>query len=223
MGTYTANYQLYMPTIGEQGWGELINGNYQTIDTTMKSFSNRIGTLETETDALAAMANDHEERITTLEDTIEDTIISGEGDVTFASINPGYIYVPVNKTYGVPLINISKSYQNSKNFWQGETYNADIFSFTVPSTSIFKPTTEIVVDIAMTVTGSSSSTFTFNITDSVGNNVFSKGGNGSNTGTSVTGTISIVIGETYMASISCHAAYSGTIAFNANATAQYYI
>ena len=60
MGTYTANYQLYMPTIGEQGWGELINGNYQTIDTTMKSFSNRIGTLETETDAV-------EERVTTLE------------------------------------------------------------------------------------------------------------------------------------------------------------
>lgn len=60
MGTYTANYNLYMPTIGEQGWGELINGNYQTIDTTMKSFSNRIGTLETETDAV-------EERVTTLE------------------------------------------------------------------------------------------------------------------------------------------------------------
>ena len=48
MGTYTANYQLYMPTIGEQGWGELINGNYQTIDTTMKSLSNRITAVENE-------------------------------------------------------------------------------------------------------------------------------------------------------------------------------
>lgn len=46
MGTYTANYNLYMPTIGEQGWGELINGNYQTIDTTMKSLSNRLTTCE---------------------------------------------------------------------------------------------------------------------------------------------------------------------------------
>lgn len=46
MGTYTANYQLYMPTVGEQGWGELINGNYQTIDTTMKSLSNRLTTCE---------------------------------------------------------------------------------------------------------------------------------------------------------------------------------
>ena len=48
MGTYTANYNLYMPTIGEQGWGELINGNYQTIDTTMKSLSNRITAVENE-------------------------------------------------------------------------------------------------------------------------------------------------------------------------------
>lgn len=48
MGTYTTNYQLYMPTIGEQGWGELINGNYQTIDTTMKSLSNRITAVENE-------------------------------------------------------------------------------------------------------------------------------------------------------------------------------
>jgi len=52
MGTYTANYQLYMPTVGEQGWGDLMNGNLTTIDTTMKSLSNSIGTLETETDAM---------------------------------------------------------------------------------------------------------------------------------------------------------------------------
>ena len=48
MGTYTTNYQLYMPTIGETGWGTLINGNYQTIDTTMKGLSNRIAAVENE-------------------------------------------------------------------------------------------------------------------------------------------------------------------------------
>ena len=48
MGTYTTNYQLYMPTIGETGWGTLVNGNYQTIDTTMKGLSNRITTVENE-------------------------------------------------------------------------------------------------------------------------------------------------------------------------------
>ena len=67
MGTYTTNYNLFMPTIGEQGWGELVNGNFSTIDTTMKSLSNGIGTLETDTDA----------RLTTLE--------SGE----FDSVNIG--------------------------------------------------------------------------------------------------------------------------------------
>ena len=48
MGTYTANYQLYMPSIGEQGWGDLMNGNLTTIDTTMKSLSNRITAVENE-------------------------------------------------------------------------------------------------------------------------------------------------------------------------------
>ena len=60
MGTYTTNYNLFMPTIGEQGWGELVNGNFSTIDTTMEGLDTRIETLETETDAIA-------ERVTTLE------------------------------------------------------------------------------------------------------------------------------------------------------------
>ena len=53
MGTYTDNYNLFMPSIGEQGWGELVNGNFATIDITMKSINNNIVTLETEMDALA--------------------------------------------------------------------------------------------------------------------------------------------------------------------------
>ena len=48
MGTYTTNYQLYMPTVGERGWGTLINGNYDAIDTTMKGLSNRIAAVESE-------------------------------------------------------------------------------------------------------------------------------------------------------------------------------
>ena len=46
MGTYTTNYNMFLPSIGEQGWGELVNGNFTIIDTTMKSLSNRIGILE---------------------------------------------------------------------------------------------------------------------------------------------------------------------------------
>lgn len=48
MGTYTTNYQLYMPTIGETGWGTLVNTNFSTIDSTMKSLSNRITAVENE-------------------------------------------------------------------------------------------------------------------------------------------------------------------------------
>lgn len=60
MGTYTTNYNLFLPSIGEQGWGELVNGNFSTIDTTMKGLGNNIGTLETEINAV-------EERVTVLE------------------------------------------------------------------------------------------------------------------------------------------------------------
>ena len=52
MGIYTTNYNLFMPSIGEQGWGDLVNGNFTTIDTTMEGLNTRVGTLETETDAM---------------------------------------------------------------------------------------------------------------------------------------------------------------------------
>lgn len=64
MGTYTTNYNLFLPTIGEQGWGDLVNGNFTAIDTTMKSLSNSIGTLETETDTF-------DDRITALEKNVD--------------------------------------------------------------------------------------------------------------------------------------------------------
>ena len=48
MGTYTTNYNLFMPSVGETGWGTLVNGNFTTIDSTMKSLSNRITAVENE-------------------------------------------------------------------------------------------------------------------------------------------------------------------------------
>ncbi|MDE2443071.1 MAG: hypothetical protein O0X49_01650 [Methanocorpusculum sp.] len=36
MGAWTANYQLYLAAAGEQGWGDLVNGNFETIDTKLK-------------------------------------------------------------------------------------------------------------------------------------------------------------------------------------------
>ena len=46
MGTYTTNYQLYMPTVGEQGWGDLVNGNFSIIDTTMAGLNTRLIVVE---------------------------------------------------------------------------------------------------------------------------------------------------------------------------------
>lgn len=46
MGTYTTNYNLFMPTVGETGWGELVNGNFATIDTAMKGLNTRLTTCE---------------------------------------------------------------------------------------------------------------------------------------------------------------------------------
>ena len=46
MGTYTSNYNLFMPSIGEQGWGTLVNTNFSTIDDTMKRLDMRLITCE---------------------------------------------------------------------------------------------------------------------------------------------------------------------------------
>lgn len=48
MGTYTTNYQLYMPTVGETGWGTLVNGNFTTIDSTMAGLNTRLTAVENE-------------------------------------------------------------------------------------------------------------------------------------------------------------------------------
>ena len=48
MGTYTTNYNLFMPTVGEQGWGTLVNENFTTIDTTMGNLNARLTAVENE-------------------------------------------------------------------------------------------------------------------------------------------------------------------------------
>lgn len=85
MGTYTANYQLYMPTIGEQGWGTLINGNYQTIDTTMKGLDTRVGTLETEGDAVAQRVGTLESQVSAIENEVNGDLVCNS--VTADSFN----------------------------------------------------------------------------------------------------------------------------------------
>ena len=44
MGTYTPNYNLYMPSIGEQGWGELVSNNFEILDTNLNDLQTQITT-----------------------------------------------------------------------------------------------------------------------------------------------------------------------------------
>ena len=103
MGTYTTNYNLFLPSIGEQGWGDLVNGNFTTIDTAVKGLDTRIGTLETEMDTV-------EGRVTVLEtgefESVTTEIVKGDvrgllfvpatlqentGDVLYATC-PGFSF-----------------------------------------------------------------------------------------------------------------------------------
>jgi len=45
MGTYTPNYNLYKPDIGETGWGDLVNQNFDTIDAQMQNNRNDINNI----------------------------------------------------------------------------------------------------------------------------------------------------------------------------------
>ena len=107
MGTYTTNYNLFLPTIGEQGWGDLVNGNFATIDATMKGLDMRVGTLETETDAV-------EERVTVLEagkfDNIEANTIVGNVDITNS-----LLYVPYPEIPSIARTISQYSYNNGTN------------------------------------------------------------------------------------------------------------
>ena len=52
MGTYTPNYNLYMPSIGEQGWGELVSNNFEILDTNLNDLQDHINTIDTQIDTI---------------------------------------------------------------------------------------------------------------------------------------------------------------------------
>ena len=45
MGTYTPNYNLYMPSVGEQGWGDLVSNNFEILDTISNTFNTQISNI----------------------------------------------------------------------------------------------------------------------------------------------------------------------------------
>lgn len=157
MGTYTTNYNLFMPSVGEQGWGTLVNGNFSMIDTTMKSLSNRLTTCES-TDVA------YNTRITALEAgefegtingaTITSTSFNGvpivnSGTLTVTPVTNGdFVIIPNNSDYNYLLpINNNVFYSGSIVFKNiGWSYDHLIYytnglsestttSFTVPKNS----------------------------------------------------------------------------------------
>ena len=108
MGTYTTNYNLFMPSVGEQGWGELVNGNFTTIDITMKNLSNRatalenadtafntrIATCETDINTCENNISSHNTRITAL----ENNVVSLDGLIKI-KLTPSSSYVSYAHTF----------------------------------------------------------------------------------------------------------------------------
>lgn len=45
MGTLTINYDLYKPSVKEQGWGDEVNENFDTIDGLLKDHEDQLAEL----------------------------------------------------------------------------------------------------------------------------------------------------------------------------------
>ena len=117
MGTYTANYQLYMPSIGEQGWGDLMNGNLTTIDTTMKSLNTRMGTAEnniTSLDSRLDTVETYGSRITAIENEVNGNLSCTNVTAT-NTLTANKIVVPMNNSGHITLYSMNISAECTKN------------------------------------------------------------------------------------------------------------
>lgn len=87
MGTYTTNYNLFMPTVGETGWGTLVNTNFSTIDSTMKGLNDRITAVENEVNGALSCTSVTTSGKITGNGGIAGTIGTFSGAVTGSTIN----------------------------------------------------------------------------------------------------------------------------------------
>ena len=101
MGSYTANYQLYMAAAAEQGWGDLVNGNFETIDSILKTVSN------TATSAKTAAEN-ADSKAEAAAKTAEWSQISGK---------PTYVMGLTRKDITLPIISVHNTHTFSETVW----------------------------------------------------------------------------------------------------------
>ena len=215
MGTYTTNYNLFLPSIGEQGWGTLVNGNFTTIDTTMKGLDTRIGTLETKTGAIEGRLTTSEERITTLE--------GGEFNK---------IKIPFNTDTGLlKVINISEITQPfnfSLSSWSTKTFGIPSFGINNFATIIPSNPEDVVANVKVSVGQTNMVKYTLTIIDNVGNTVISKTGETSNSALSFNETVPLMVngkGMSYTGTLTLTATHSSQMekSYSASVTAQYSI
>ena len=88
MGTYTPNYNLYMPSIGEQGWGELVSNNFEILDTNLNDLQNHIDTIDTQIDTINTNIGDGT-RILSISSS---SIINSENFENYASYDDNNVY-----------------------------------------------------------------------------------------------------------------------------------
>ena len=137
MGTYTTNYNLFMPSVGEQGWGELVNGNFTTIDATLKGLDTKINNvrsdLESDISNLQQVDTSYNTRITAVENKVGD----GEyiSNVTFpirarlSTTNQGYGWISnSNGAYTSP---VGFVFENANDTYTASFSNYAQFSLTV--------------------------------------------------------------------------------------------
>lgn len=134
MGTYTTNYQLYMPSVGERGWGTLINDNYSAIDTAMKGLSNRLTAVENEVNGALSCTS-----VATSGTVTSSGIINANGGVTGGAITGTTITAStkfVGTLYGKVYVNAKTSTTKYNNDVQYATCGAQSLSTATTSSTL---------------------------------------------------------------------------------------
>ena len=130
MGTYTTNYNLFMPTVGERGWGELVNGNFTTIDTTMKGLNTRLTAVESEVNGALSCTS-----VTTSGTITSAGVIAANGGVNGGTITGATITATtkfVGTLYGKVYVNAKTSTTRYNNDIQYATCAAQSLNVSTP-------------------------------------------------------------------------------------------
>ena len=117
---------MFLPTVGETGWGTLVNENFTTIDTTMKGLNTRLTAVENEVNGALSCTS-----VAATTGTFSGTVIATKFEGLFngwvAKTEAQYNVPSANKTIGTYLINVSNGQSaiiaDLSNFGLNSTYN----------------------------------------------------------------------------------------------------